>query len=178
MCLLLTGGRQWGCYLAGPFYLDLQVGCSSQPQAFQNRVLLSNPPAVLMQFTFPRAVFVLSLLLGCSSCQRFLCTWEVPVVATGLARPGMLGHLLSCGTGTAARQDTAEGCPHRVRLVPCRELKKAAQCCHKSGEQGGVEGMRAVGPSSAQALPSVLPCGVSWAPAAAAATSGRGCTEP
>lgn len=148
MCLLFCGQDRSGEAVEllphwHPFYLDLEVRCSSQPQAFQNRVLFSDPPVLLIQIAFPRAVsVVLNLLLGCSACQRFLCTWEAPLLI-GLAWPGMLGHLFSCGTGTAARQAIVEDCPHLVRLCPLLGAKKkAVLCCHKSwraGRRGGDE---------------------------------------
>lgn len=82
-----------------------------------------------------------------------------------------------CGTGTAARQAIVEDCPHRVRLHPLLGDKKRLFCvATRVGEQGGVEGMRPMGLSLAQAFPSVLTCRVSWDPGAAA-TSGRGCMD-
>lgn len=86
------------------------------------------------------------LLFGCSACQRFLCTWEVPV-PIGLAWPVpnptvMLGHLFSCGTGTAACEAVVEDCSHCCRLRPLlgakkKRLSSAATESWRAGRCGG-----------------------------------------
>lgn len=141
-----------------PFYLDLEVRCSSQLQAFKNRVLFSNPPVLLIQFAFLRVVFViLNLLLGCSV---FCAPGKPRSHRAGLARDA----------GPPAQRWDWDCClPARWRglssscqACPLLGAKKRLLCAAtRVGEQGGVEGMRLVGLSLAQAFPSALICGMS-----------------
>lgn len=84
-------------------------------------------------------------LFGRSACQMLPCTWEVPI-PIGLAWPVpnhavMLGHLLSCGTGTAACEAIAEDCPHRCRLRPLLGVKKRlSSAATESWRAGRCEG--------------------------------------
>lgn len=148
--------------------------CRSQPQPqafqkYQGSVLKTT--SVVNSIYFSRGLFLLflvcCLLFGCSACQRFLCTWEVPV-PIGLAWPvpnhtGMLGHLFSFGTGTAACEAIVEDCPHHCRLRPLLGAKKGCPLLpQRVGEQGDVEGMRPVGLSLAQALPQQGGKGTLW----------------
>lgn len=148
-----------------PFYLDLEAGCSSQPQAFQNTVLFSNPPVVSIQFTFLKAVFVLlNLLLGCSACQGFCAPGKSPFPSGWLGR--------GCWARDAGPSVQLWGwdcCPpgpwrgpsSSCQLCPLLGAKKGCSVLPQERRAGRCGGDEIRGAELSPGTPSVLPWGVS-----------------
>lgn len=142
MYLFLIGGQAVGSLPSWhPFYLDLGVRCSCQPQAFHNRVLLSNPPALLIQFTFLGAVFLSSWKIQFAAWMFGLPKVSVHLGSPfpiGLAWPGMLHHLFRDCCPPVHWRGLSSSC----QACPLLGAKKRPLCAATGvGEQGGVEGM-------------------------------------